>query len=211
MGMRGHVRQVTPDELEKLRRNPKAVRELIYGKVRKNSANVKAALDRAQQIAMNARAAGILSDPVEQDRVRKEILKELTGAGISVQGGPNEEGLNLEKSWHVLHFLLTGKTEDAPPPLGNAILGGKEIGDDLGYGPARFLTSQQVREVAAALITISNDDLASRFDLDAMLAAHIYPVRDESELELAQHYFDYLSRYYADAAARGNAMLLYVI
>ena len=119
--------------------------------------------------------------------------------------------MNLEKSWHVLHYLLTGKVEEAPAPLGNAILGGQEIGDDLGYGPARFLTSKQVREVAGALEAVSKDELAARFDLDAMLAARIYPVRDASELELAQHYFEHLSRYYSDAAASGNAMLLYVI
>ncbi len=211
MGMRGHVRQITPDELERLRRDPRVVRTLIYGKVRKNSDKTKVALERAQQIATDARAAGILSDPAEQERVRNEILQELAGAGILVQDGPNEEGLNLEKSWHVLHYLLTGKAEEAPPPLGNAILGGKEIGDDLGYGPARFLTPPQVREVATALAAISKDELAARFDLNAMIAAHIYPVRDESELELAQHYFEHLSRYYAHAAASSNAMLLYVV
>lgn len=211
MGMRGHVRQITPDELERLRQDPRAVRKLIYGKVRKNSDKAKAALERAQRIAMDARAAGILSDPAEQERVRNVILKELARAGIMVQDGPNEEGLSLEKSWHVLHYLLTEKVEEAPPPLGNAILGGKEIGDDLGYGPARFLTPQQVREVAMALAAISKDELAVRFDLKAMIAANIYPVRDESELELARYYFNHLSRYYSDAAASGNAMLLYVI
>jgi hypothetical protein len=67
--------------------------------------------------------------------------------------------LNLEKSWHVLHYLLTGKAEKAPPPVGNAILGGQDIGGDLGYGPARFLTPQQVREVRIALSAISKDGL----------------------------------------------------
>jgi hypothetical protein len=89
-------------------------------------------------------------------------------------------------------------------------LGGQEIGDNLGYGPARFLTPQQVREVAAALASISKVDLRGRFDLKAMMAANIYPVRDSSELELAQDHFEPLSHYYAEAAASGNAMLLWV-
>jgi CRP-like cAMP-binding protein len=209
--MRGHIRQIAPSQLERLRGNPKMVAGLIRGKARRNSSKAKSALERAQKIAAEARAAGILNDPAEQERVRAQILKELAGAGIMLQGGPTEEGLNLEKSWHVLHYLLTGKPEEAPPPLGDAILGGTEIGDDLGYGPARFLTAQQVREVAKALAAVSNEDLASHFDLDAMIAARIYPVRDGTELEMAQHYFEHLTRYYADASTNGNAMLLYLV
>jgi len=44
-----------------------------------------------------------------------------------------------------------------------------------------------------------------------MKAARIYPVKDENELELAQEYFEELSRYYSAAAANGNAMLLWVV
>jgi uncharacterized protein DUF1877 len=75
----------------------------------------------------------------------------------------------------------------------------------------RFLTPQQVREVASALALISKDELARRFDIAKMAAANvIYPCRDQSELELALHYFDHVCRYYSDAAGNGNAMLLYV-
>lgn len=38
----------------------------------------------------------------------------------------------------------------------------------------------------------------------------IHPCRDQSEVELAQHYFERLTRYYADAAASGNGMLSWV-
>jgi hypothetical protein len=141
--------------------------------------------------------------------------KELAGVGVKVGAGvdhgPTEDGLNLEKSWHVLHYLLTGKAEKAPPLVGNAILGGQDIGGDLGCGPARFLTPQQVREVRTALSAISKDGLRKRFDLKAMMAARIYPVRDQSELRLAEDYFPLASRYYAEAAAAGNAMLLWVV
>ncbi len=211
MGMRGHVRVITPSQLKEFQRNPKTVHTAVHGNAKANAAKMKDALARAQEIAMKARASGLMGDPAEQEKARALILKELQGGGINLQGGSDENGLNLEKSWHVLHYLLTGKAEEAPAPLGNAILGGTEIGGDLGYGPARFLTPPQVREVAAALAPISSDDLAKRFNLEAMMAARIYPVRDESELELAQECFQQLSQYYADAAAAGNAMLLYVI
>jgi hypothetical protein len=209
MGMRGHIRQITPSELGEFQKNPKTIRKTIQGKARRNMAATMATLDRLKPMAEELRSRNL--SPEEQAKAREEMLKELSAVGAGFGIGPNEDGLNLEKSWHVLHYLLTGEAEEAPPPLGNAILGGKEIGDDLGYGPARFLTPQQVREVASALASMKKEDLASRFDLDAMIKAQIYPVRDESELELAQEYFDDLSRYYADAAVAGNAMLLYVV
>jgi len=213
MGMRGHLRKLAPAQLAQLHRNPEKVAEFVHGKVHADPAKMMAVLQRTQEIALNARAAGVLNDPAEKDRVRAQILKELAGVGVNigVVDSSNEDGLNLEKSWHVLHYLLTGKAEEANPPLGNAILGGKEIGEDLGYGPARFLTPQQVHEVATALEAISKDDLSARFDLKAMMAARIYPCKDDSELELAQDYFEQLLRYYADAAANGNAMLLWVV
>jgi hypothetical protein len=131
--------------------------------------------------------------------------------GAPYQDGPSEDGLRLEKSWHLLHYPLTGKTEEAPPPLGNAILGGEEIGENRDYGRVRGLTPVQVREVATALATISEDDLLQGADLDRMTAAKvIYPCRDPSEVELAQHYNEQMVRYYADPAANGNAMLLYL-
>jgi hypothetical protein len=209
MGMRGHIRQITPAELQEFQKNPKSIKKTIQGKTRKNMAAMMATLDRLKPMAEELRARNL--SPEEQAKAREEMLKELSTVDAGFGIGLNENGLNLEKSWHVLHYLLTGEAEEAQPPLGNAILGGKGIGDDLGYGPARFLTPQQVQEIASALASMKKEDLASRFDLDAMIKAQIYPVRDESELELAQEYFEDLSRYYADAAVAGNAMLLYVV
>jgi hypothetical protein len=62
-----------------------------------------------------------------------------------------------------------------------------------------------------ALNAISKDDLRKRFDLKAMMAARIYPVRDQSELRLAEENFALVSRYYAEAAAAGNAMRLWAV
>jgi hypothetical protein len=210
--MIGHLRQITPAELKDLQSNPNAVRDTVHGETPWTVRRVQDALQRIEETSKELRARAAGKTPAERQQIRSQLLKELAaGAGAAFPYGPDEVSLSLEKSWHVLHYLLTGEAEEAPPPLGNAILGGTEIGGDLGYGPARFLSPQQVREVAAALATISKVDLAKRFDLDAMIKAHIYPCRDEDELEMAQHHFEHLSPYYADAAKNGNAMLLYII
>jgi hypothetical protein len=209
--MYGHVRQITPEQLNQLQLNPESLEQFLFGKTEANAPAIRAALERVQEIAKIAKAKGRTQDPAEIEKTRALILKELRGTGLRVQDGVREEGLSLEKSWHALHYLLTGTTEVGPPPLGNAILGGEEIGEERDYGRVRFLTAQQVRDVALALGSLSKEDLAERFDVKKMKAASvIYPCRDYSEFELAQHYFEQLSRYYADAAASGNAMLLWV-
>ena len=207
MGMHGHLREITPAELEHLQENPEAAEEFIHGKMLAQLANIEAAVDEQSKIA---RAAGRELSLGEERKIRSEVFKKLMGES-PLQDGPDEEGLRLEKSWHVLHYLLTGATEAAPPPFGNAIMGGEEIGEERDYGRVRFLNPPQVREVAAALASISKEDLVRRGDLQGMAVAKvIYACRDESEVELALHYFEQVSRYYIDAAARGNAMLLYV-
>jgi hypothetical protein len=206
MGMIGHLRAITTEQLKELEQNPASIEDFLHGDVGANAPNMMAVLERVQKIGL--RAAG---NPAEAEKARLEIIRELAAAGVKLpKDGPTEDGLSLEKSWHSLHYLLTGCVQEIDSPLGNTILGGKEIGPDLGYGPARFLDAAQVREVSSALNSISNDDLAQRFDLNAMMAAKVYACSDQEELELAQHYFQHLVKYYAEAARRGDAMLLYI-
>lgn len=209
MGMIGHIRQITPSELHRLQRNPKAVKQFLHSKVLAKAADTRAALARVNQLAQQARMSGAVDDPEEREKTRAQILQELQSAGVKLPGEePDEEGLSLEKSWHSLHYLLTGTAGEAPPPLGNAVLGGAAIGEDMGYGPARFLTSEQVREVATALSGVNIEHLAQRFD--AMPSADIYACADEDDFEDMQHYFEQLVRYYTDAAAGGSAMILWI-
>jgi hypothetical protein len=46
--------------------------------------------------------------------------------------GPFEQALNLEKSWHMLHYLATGHTDVSNAP-GDALLTGEPLGEDAGY------------------------------------------------------------------------------
>ena len=211
MGMYGRLRRITPAELERLRNNPEGVEELVSGESVANAEAAEAALARVQKIVTEFQISAKASDPVEQEKIRALILKDLEASRVRIPDESTEDGLRLEKSWHVIHYLLTGKIDKAPPPLGNAVLGGEEIGEERDYGRVRFLTPQEVREVAEALAPISKDDLVRRFDIEGMRAAQvIYPIRSTSEGKLAQHYFERLSRYYADAAGNGDAMLLWI-
>lgn len=120
--------------------------------------------------------------------------------------------LDLNKSWHVLHYLLTGTAWEIDDGAGAAILGGEEIGEDGGYGPARLLDAETVRVIATALDTLDVDTLRARFDADAMTAAGIYPngwARGEGDFDndFAPAFAD-LCRFYRTAAVHGQAVLL---
>ena len=155
---------------------------------------------------MQAVAAGTSKN---DEKLRERIISELESAG-ALGHHYGDKDLTLEKSWHCLHYLLTGSAGESNSVLGKAILGGKEIGPDVGYGPVRYLEPNEVKLVAKTLKKVSKKDLAARFDLKAMKAAKVYACRNESDLELAQNYFAELCSQYEQAAERGAAMLLYI-
>jgi hypothetical protein len=66
-------------------------------------------------------------------------------------GGEPPNYIDLDKAWHGIHYLLTGLAEGGPEPQSLAVFGGEEFGPEVGYGPARFLTADQVRHVAETL------------------------------------------------------------
>lgn len=119
--------------------------------------------------------------------------------------------IEIDKAWHGIHYLLVCTSEGGPEPLGLAVVGGEEFGPEVGYGPARFLTPMQVRDVSKALSALSPQELATRFDPKDMEKKEIYPtiwVRDEEEaLAYLLEYYDPLVVFYRDAASRGDAVL----
>jgi hypothetical protein len=100
--------------------------------------------------------------------------------------------LSLEKAWHGLHYLLTGSAMEGAGPEGFILEGGEEIGDDLGYGPARLFNPTEVQQIYATLSAISNEQLWERFDPADMEENGVYPgVWDEDEEDLQEEYLGY--------------------
>jgi len=90
--------------------------------------------------------------------------------------GEEIRGIDLDKAWHAIHFLLTESAWEGEEPLCYLVKSGEEIGDeDVGYCPARALRPNQIADWADALSAISSDDLRKRFDPEAMMKAEIYP------------------------------------
>ncbi|HEY9434092.1 MAG TPA: YfbM family protein [Blastocatellia bacterium] len=109
----------------------------------------------------------------------------------------NEEvgGVDLDKVWHGIHFLLTGSAWEGEEPLCYLVNGGEWIGQE--GEDARVLRPDQIADWANALSTISADDLRKRSDPVAMAKADIYP-RIWDRVDEEQGNLEYLLDNYED-------------
>jgi len=85
------------------------------------------------------------------------------------------------------------------------------FGWDRGYGPARYLTAPQVKEIAAALAPISTETLRDRYDPATLEAMALYPHGDWAPpdcLPAVLHAFMELQQFNTQAAVAGDGMLL---
>ena len=71
--------------------------------------------------------------------------------------------------------MLTGSLEDCDHPLNPVVMGGEEFGPDLGYGPARYLSAEEVRHLASALDDMDHEEFRARIDLDVLATLEAYP------------------------------------
>ncbi len=127
--------------------------------------------------------------------------------------------VDLEKDWHALHFLLTGdssmETVHRPEqPLHNVVMGGHEANFQTGYGPARWFDAGEVKAISQALSNVSVEDLKGRFSADDFNAAKIYPRPrpggwDAGEIEGVFHVFPKLVRFFQEAAAAEEVVVVY--
>lgn len=165
------------------------------------------------------------SDAIADEHER--LLQNMVAAFASgINGATNfseepEEGmesgatLSLEKAWHGLHYLIAGDPWGGTGPRAFLLSGGVERGDDYGYGPARYFTANEVREISQELTRIEPDDFWASFDAQAMTNAAIYPeIWDEPEENLREEYggyFEELKAFIEEAVELGEALRVFML
>ncbi len=118
-------------------------------------------------------------------------------------------GINLGKSWHALHWLLTKSDFETPHPLAFLVRGGRETE---GEYPYRFFDATLV----CSLLDQLPDEalLRERFDPRAMDAANVYPVVWTREgAEARDWVFDCyrkLRDYFVLASLEGKGLLVLI-
>lgn len=124
--------------------------------------------------------------------------------------------LDLDKAWHGIHFLLAGDIGDGDPTRPEAfVLGGTPVGDvDVGYGPARAFTSEEVQQIATVLEALPREKLVERCDADAFEDSAVYPqIWDEPFDDCFGYvlgYYEDLRQFVHEAAEGGDALLVWL-
>lgn len=151
-------------------------------------------------------APAVLEKSKRLDQARSQLAKY----------GPFQPILELNKTWHILHFLMTGHSNAFPSP-GDALLSGTPVGENLGYGPARLHSPTETRSFSDFLAHLQVELVISRLDFNALAHADIYPVSTEPEFRDAEDWrseiaksFISLKSYVTRAAESGDGLLVWL-
>jgi len=125
--------------------------------------------------------------------------------------GYTSRSLDIDKTWHVIHFLLNDHPWEGQPPLFDAVLGGEPLTEeDLGYGPARFLGPAQVSATAEALQSITPEELWNRYDSSRVRRADIYWTDDSESKNYALENYQSLREFFLNTAKAREAMIVWL-
>jgi hypothetical protein len=116
-----------------------------------------------------------------------------------------ENSLYLGKMWHLLHYLITGDADNEDYPLACAVMAGYLLHKS--WNDWSFLPSDQVKEIAEALVGLSDDDLRRVGEIRPIPEIYRTPSISKDTVEEALDYFHNLKDYYQDASDNGNAIL----
>ncbi len=142
-----------------------------------------------------------------------DVAMAAMGEGDASQFGLLQEALDLQKSWHMLHYLFTGSIDDTRPP-GAALLSGEELGEDIGYGPVRLHSEKATAEFARFLENLDIEDVLARMNIAEMAKAGVYsmPGGDEEDdiREEVGYYFPQLRDYVLGVTQKQGGLLTWL-
>jgi hypothetical protein len=219
MSMICRVVGLSPAQIAALRTTPSLASDLARVtqdgqlRARLDDAMKRMPPERKQAIEAQYRAS------IEAMPGAKEAQARLDEARGRLAGiGPFEQALDLEKSWHMLHYLVTGHTDASNAP-GDALLTGEPLGEDLGYGPARLHDETETREFGRFLETLDLARLQDRVNFQEMTRLGVYSMpmggspdaQYESELRAeVRRYFPLLRDYVVKMSQKQDGLLIWL-
>ncbi|GAB0155397.1 YfbM family protein [Chryseobacterium sp. Alg-005] len=128
----------------------------------------------------------------------------------------NENLIDIDKSWDGIIYLLTGQSSaTAEHNLVRVLFSGQLIDEeqDLGCGPAHYLTPEQVAELNNEISTITITDLKQKFNSEKMTEQEVYPtIWDEryDAFDYVANGFSTLQSVFANATKNGEAIITFI-
>jgi hypothetical protein len=137
-----------------------------------------------------------------EEAMREEIRNISPNYAQKILEEAKSDGFTLYKYFENVQFHISGEIADhGATLLSQAVTGGENIGNDVWpYGPATFLSKEDVRKVAKELSTISEHEFLTKHSPDDW---------DEETTQYALDYFKGFVFYYNEALKAGHAMLVW--
>ena len=221
MSMNFYALRLSPFEIAGVKRKPASASSMIHAATMSGmSAHFGGAGAKVPKLLLNlelleqAGGNGQLASPALRELLARQIEQAKSPAPAG-RGTDPRRLLDLHKSWHVLHYLFTGDADAGRPPA-DALLGGRELGEDMGYGPSRLHEPEATADFARFLAPLTADTLRRRIDFGRMSSLGIYCCGDEDDgsaeelVDDVDHYFPLLQSFAAEAASDGNGMLVWL-
>ncbi len=225
-----------PSEVEELFASPQAAQALpnlmgaltakLQGRTPQMLAASMAAMppELRDRLAQSMKNIGIDPDALARgeggDDLAKLMAERMQKLGLRLAGQPPASGgsapasgkgadLSIDKAWHGLHYLLCGKVEPGSDLASQAVMGGTEVGDDLGYGPARYFDAGEVANLARELSRPNLEaEMTARWNPAQMATLGIYPGQfDAADQQWLMDAFRQLRQFYVDASAAKLAIV----
>jgi Domain of unknown function (DUF1877) len=183
--------RTSPETVEALRGHPKAAAEFIY------------------------------QEPDVYVEPKPSFLSKVFGRpknfdNITIPARTDGDETDLDKSWHVVHYLLSGSHDRGEGPL--AIIGDDlhPLADvDLGLGKPNVISEDRVQDFAHAAHGMSDDDFLKRYVPDEMPLNELYmgDVIERGDVDdirdYALEYFHILREFVQKAAESRQALITY--
>lgn len=125
--------------------------------------------------------------------------------------------LELDKAWDAVQFAITGSgiaNMGEKSPLSRTLFSEQflDAEQDLGYGPAHYLTEHQVKETNIELQKLDLIQLKESIDLNEMVQENVYPGgwTDDGAKDYLFDYLDDLLKFYQSASNNNEAILTYM-
>ena len=121
---------------------------------------------------------------------------------------------DIYKAWNGILFLLQKLAKNDDSVLHRAVLGGTPFGEDMGYGPAMYISKEDVAEISKLLTDIDEAGLREAFDAEEMAEADIYcfdAKRAEEDLDFYVGHYVTMQAFYQIAAKENQAVIQYLV
>ena len=188
-----------------------------------------AAMDPAKRemVLKGYAAAGVDVDALARGEVSGETLAKLmmeraralaAAAGLkqppaasatNAQASGKGASISIEKAWHGVHYLLCGQAVPGSDLASQVVMGGTDVGEDLGYGPARYFDAAKVAAIANELTRPNLEaEMMARWDPDQMTNLGIYPaVFEPGDEQWLMDEFRKVRQFFVDASAANLAVV----